>query len=119
MVVTLSIDPYTPLTVPLVRTRELRFGQSGRPETRHMTEGTSPDSFWTIGGRLASKKPLDLEKTTLILVERGEKVGLQPDGQFTIGRLRAGAYTLEVAIGSDLPRRFPITVPAEDCVLDV
>ena len=28
MVITLSIDPYTPLTVPLVRTRELRVGQS-------------------------------------------------------------------------------------------
>jgi hypothetical protein len=52
-------------------------------------------------------------------VEKGEKVVLQPDGQFVIGRLKAGAYTLEIAVGINAPRRYSITVPAADCVLDV
>jgi hypothetical protein len=119
LLVTLSADPYTPLTVPLVRTREIRIGPSALPELRQLDKNTLPDIFWTIGGRLTSKKPLDVEKTLLLLVERGEKVVLQPDGQFVIGRLKAGAYTLEVVIGSSAPRRYPITVPAADCVLEV
>ena len=119
LIITLSIDPYTPLTVPLVRQREIRIGQSSLPADRRLDEATVADSFWTIGGRLTSKKPLDFDKVSLTLIERGEKVVLLPDGQFAIGRLRAGAYTLEVAVGSDPTRRYSISVPAADYVLEV
>jgi hypothetical protein len=119
LIITLSIDPYTPLTVPLVRAREIRVGQSALPTSRRLDEATVADSFWSIGGHLTSKKPLDFEKISLSLVERGEKVVLQPDGQFVIGRLRAGVYTLEVAVGSDPARRYSISVPAADYVLEV
>jgi hypothetical protein len=119
LIITLSIDPYAPLTVPLVRQREIRIGPSAIPASQLLDEGTPSDNFWTIGGRLTSKKPLDIEKITMTLMERGEKVVVQPDGQFAIGRMRAGAYTLEIALGSDPARRYSITVPAADFVLEV
>jgi hypothetical protein len=119
LIITLSIDPYTPLTVPLVSGREIRIGPSAIPATHRLDDETSSDNFWTIGGRLTSKKPLDVEKITVMLMERGEKVVLQPDGQFAIGRMRAGAYTLEIAVGSDPARRYSISVPAADYVLEV
>jgi hypothetical protein len=119
MIITLSIDPYAPLTVPLVSHREIRIGPSAIPASHHLDDGAPSDDFWTIGGRLTSKKPLDVEKISVMLLERGEKVVLQPDGRFAIGRMRAGAYTLEIAVGSDPARRYSITVPAADYVLEV
>lgn len=119
IIITLSIDPYTPLTVPLVTQREIRIGPSTVPATHRLDDETTSDNFWTIGGRLTSKKPLEVEKITMMLLERGEKVVVQPDGQFAIGRMRAGAYTLEVAVGSDPARRYSISVPAADFVLEV
>jgi hypothetical protein len=117
--VTLALDPYTPQTVPLVRTRELQFGQSGRPITQNLDAGQNPDEFWSIGGHLNSQKPLDLEKLRLTLVEQGRSVPVLANGQFTIGRLKAGAYTLEITVGSDSARRYPIHVPSSDYELEV
>jgi hypothetical protein len=119
LTITLSIDPYAPLLVTLVRQREIRFGQSAEPAARRLDAGSAPDTFWSIGGRLTSQQPLEFEKISLILVERDEKVALLPDGQFVIGRLRAGAYTLEAAVGSNPVRRYSITVPAADVELEI
>lgn len=49
-VVTLALDPYTPMRVPLVRGREIRVGQSGTPISSKLDQGAQPDVFWTIGG---------------------------------------------------------------------
>jgi len=119
LIITLSMDPYSPLTVPLVREREIRFGPSAFPATRHLDQDATIDRFWTVGGQLTSKKALDMQTVGMILLERGDRVFIQPDGQFTIGRLRAGAYTLEVTAGDNPARHFSITVPAADVVLEV
>jgi hypothetical protein len=121
LTITLSIDPYAPLPVTLVRQREIRFGQPAEPAARRLAPhaGSAPDTFWSIGGRLTSQQPLEIENISLSLVERHEKVALLPDGQFVIGRLRAGAYTLEAAVGSNPVRRYSITVPAADVVLEI
>jgi Pvc16 N-terminal domain len=125
LIVTLAMDPYQPTVTPLVRTRELRIGPSPVPPSERLEEGIEPDRFWTIGGTLRSAQPLDAERVRLLLVERGQVVPLQPagDGQpgmrFAIGRLAAGAYTLEVSVEGREPRRFPISVPAADYDLEV
>jgi hypothetical protein len=125
LIVTLAMDPYQPTIAPLVRTRELRIGPSPMPPSERLEEGIEPDRFWTIGGTLRSAQPLDAERVHLVLVERGQEVPLQPagDGQpgvrFAIGRLAAGAYTLEVSVEGRQPRRFPISVPAADYDLEV
>jgi len=74
-----------------------------------------------VGGRLFSPKGLDLENLKVRLVERDQAVMLQPDGRFAIGGLADGAYTLEIRTGrtGEAPRRFTLTVPGNDILLEV
>lgn len=131
--VTLSMDPYLPITEPLVRTRELRVGQALPPETvsedgaegepaapvlqQALDERAGRDELWTIGGNLRSKEPL--EDVQVTLVERGLAVPVLPEGRFVIGHLRAGQYTLEVSVKGRKPRRHKIAIPAPDYELEV
>jgi hypothetical protein len=122
-VVTLALDPYHPISGPIVRTRELRMGQATAPLSQQLDGATEPDTFWTIGGTVRSHRPL--EKARLTLVERGLDVPLQLEGgeqteaRFSIGRLEAGDYTLEVAVDGGQPRRYKISVPSPDYDLEV
>jgi len=116
-VVTIALSPYLPIVGPLVRTREVRFGQSGQPRSEKLDEPEAAERWWTIGGRLHSTKPL--ENVRLTLVERGWDVPLQPEGRFAIGRLEAGDYTLEVAVDGRSIGRYPLSVPSPDYDLEV
>ncbi len=116
LMVTMTADPYQPTITPLVRTRELRVGQSATPSTQQLVEETEPDVFWTIGGTVHTNKPL--EELQLTLVEQGITVHLQDEGRFVIGRLRAGDYTLEIQAQGEQPKRHRITVPASDYDLE-
>ena len=118
-ILTLAFDPYTPAPVPLVRTRELAFGESPAPASRQPGEIDGSERFWTIGGHLRSSQPVDFGQVHLTLVEKGLVVPVGQDGQFTIGRLRAGPYTLEVASDGSPLRRFPIIVPSADFELEI
>ena len=55
------------------------------------------------------KEPL--EKARVILVEQGIEVLPRPDGEFLLGRLRRGEYTLEVSAEGYDPTHHQITVP--------
>lgn len=114
-VITVALNPYSPITGPLVRTRELRFGQAGQPWLQQLD--SEAERFWTIGGTLYSDQPL--ETVRMILVERGDEVPLQADGRFAIGRLRAGEYTLQVTHDGEKPQQFKIQVPSADYDLRV
>jgi hypothetical protein len=118
-VLTLALNPYHPLTTSLVRTRELRIGPSPVPLWQQLERGTAPDLFWTIGGTLRGDKPLDVASVRLTLVEQGQAVTVQEGGRFTIGNLKAGDYTLEVAVDGGQPRRYKVTVPSPDYDLEV
>lgn len=119
MLITIAIDPYTPLTVPLVREREVRVGQSHRPASFQLTGADAADVFWSIGGRICSIDPLDVEKLKVVLLETGSHIQVNPDGQFTIGRLRAGSYTLEVTVDGKAPQKFSVQVPSADFDLTI
>lgn len=112
-VVTIALDPYRPITAPLVRTRELRVGQpTGSMKSLRLDNRESQDVFWTIGGRVHGEVPLD--RVRLLLIERGLTVEVEPDGRFAIGNLRAGDYTLEISVEGREPQRRRITVPSAD-----
>jgi hypothetical protein len=110
LIVTITIDPYTPIVTPLAHTRETRWGRADLPEQE-------PEALWTIGGALRTERPL--AELRLTLVERGLDVPIQEDGQFAIARLQAGDYTLEVASNGQTLKRFPISVPSPDYELEV
>ncbi len=115
--ITLALNPYLPIEVPLVRTRELIIGQSGQPQLEQLTDGDQPDRFWTIGGIINTQEAP--ETIQLTLVERGLNIALQPEGRFSIGNLEAGNYTLEVAVGNQKPQQHSITVPSPDYEINV
>jgi len=118
LTVTLALNPYQPITGPLVRTRELRFGQSGEPATERLDEATAVETYWTVGGVIRSGgQPLATGHVSL--VDQGREVPLQEDGRFAIGHLRAGEYALAVSRDGGEPHRFRITVPAPDYDLDL
>lgn len=117
LTVTLTVDPYQPLVTPVVRSRDLRFGQSRQPAQERLIEEAEPEVFWTIGGSIQTDKPL--QELSLTLVERGQAVPLQEEGRFAIGRLKAGDYTLEITIKGGKPKRHKISVPAPDYDLKV
>jgi hypothetical protein len=118
LTVTLALNPYQPITGPLVRTRELRFGQAGEPPTQRLDEGGAEETYWTVGGVIQNNgQPLSGGRA--LLVEQGREVSLQEDGRFAIGRLRAGEYTLAVSVDGSEPRQLKIAVPAPDYDLDL
>jgi hypothetical protein len=116
-VVTMTVDPYLPVSGALVRTRELRIGPSGVPPSEQLDQGVEPDVFWTIGGTVRTQEPLD--GIRLKLVERDQDIAIQSGGRFSIGRMEAGEYTLEVSGEGRDARRYKISVPAADYDLEV
>lgn len=116
LTVTMALDPYAPTTTPLVISRELRFAQDIRRVPRARREDEL-EIFFAVRGTLVSKEPL--EKARVILVEQGIEVLPRPDGEFLLGRLRRGEYTLEVSAEGYGPTRHQITVPDGDYEIEV
>ncbi len=116
----MALNPYELITGPLVRTRELRFGQVQDPAlAQTLIKSAGVDTFWTIGGTLRSQSPLEIDKVRLTLVERGLEIDVKPEGRFSIGNLEAGDYTLECVTADGAPRRYKIKVPAPDYEIEV
>ena len=118
--VTMALNPYLLITGPLVRTRELRFGQAQEPAlAQNLIKPAGIDTYWTIGGTLRSQSPLEVDQVRSTLVERGLEIEVKPEGRFSIGNLEAGDYTLECVIAGGAPRRYKIKVPAPDYDIEV
>lgn len=117
MVATIALDPMLPFSAPIVRARELRFGQADPALTRQLLEQAGVGSYWTIGGIVRSKKPLS--NLNVRLIEDGRSATLQPEGRFTLGNLRAGDYTLEITADGRKPSLKQVTVPAPDYDFDL
>ncbi|MBX3051917.1 MAG: DUF4255 domain-containing protein [Caldilineaceae bacterium] len=120
--VTLTMDPHAPITVPLVRERELRVDDlaisSLREQKQTVANGltAAPDlppseKRWTVGGQLRLPS---LEAVSLSVVELERDVAVAADGTFVVGDLREGAYTLEVRRDNETPVRHVIAVPSGD-----
>jgi hypothetical protein len=116
-IVTVALNPYMPVNEPVVRTRELRVGQSKVPLLEQLDAQAGQDRFWRVGGRVRGDGPL--ENLRLKLVEQGRNVPVQPEGRFVIGNLRAGDYTIEISAEGQKPSQHEITVPAKSYDLEV
>ncbi len=107
--VTLALNPYQPLIGPVVKTRDLRFGQ--------IDQGQSHDRFWMVGGRLRGADRFG--NVHLKLVERGLDVTVAANGEFIIGNLESGVYTLAISTPErELPaHQLVVPSPAYDIEL--
>jgi hypothetical protein len=118
MVATLALDPTVPFTAPLVRTRELRFGQSANPKlTERIDNNGASGEYWTIGGSVRSKK--QLKNLSIRLLEDGQHVAMLGDGRYSIGNLKPGDYTLEISAEGVKPKQHKVKVPSPDYDFDI
>jgi hypothetical protein len=115
--ITLALNPFQTFTGPLVKTRELYFGLADElPDVQRLDGKAGEDRFWMVGGQLRSKKPLD--EVELKLLERSQTVPVRADGDFILGNLAPGDYTLELSIAGGKPKKHTITVPSESYDID-
>lgn len=115
--VTLALNPYPPVTEPLVRTRELRVGQADKLPLEQFDARAGLDRFWRVGGRVQADEPL--EDLRMKLVDKGLDVPIQSGGRFIVGNLKAGDYMLEISAEGRKPSLHEITVPSKSYDLEV
>lgn len=108
-IVTLAFNPYRPLTGPLVKSRDLRFKQ--------IAEDKPQDRFWMVGGTVRSAGPLP--KIQLTLDERGLNIPVAANGDYVIGNLETGDYTLTLSAEGRPPLKRKITVPSPAYDIDL
>ncbi|MFO7583557.1 MAG: DUF4255 domain-containing protein [Anaerolineales bacterium] len=119
--ITISVDPYKPLTFTQVRSREMRFMQDsgiGKPaDTITVTKKLSK-KYWVVSGALKSQK-YDISTLSLILVEKQQPVEVLEAGRFSLSGLAEGDYHLDILFNKKVIKRQKITVPGKDYDIQV
>jgi hypothetical protein len=116
-VVTVAIDPFAPITAPVITTRTTRFGQVPEGQPGRSSAAAGMDEYLRVSGRVRSAR--SLEGARLTLVERGQDLALHPGGGFVIHNVRPGSYTLELSLEGRKPRRFALKVPSPSYDIEV
>jgi len=122
LTVTLTIDPYKPITSPRVATSEVRFRQVPSPETTRPEDkekkSVSSKSYISMRGKVISQKysPSTLK---LILIETGKEIPVQEGGEFTLQRLTHGTYHLDIIFNGRVLRHEKFVVPISKLEINV
>ncbi|NET77567.1 Pvc16 family protein [Okeania sp. SIO1F9] len=111
--VTVSMkELFEPEATPIVITQDLQLGQLISPFSEQLIPATA-QRFFRIGGQVTDTENQPVVGATVILVERNLTAATDGNGQYSIGAIPAGAYTLRVQLGS-LLQEVNITVPVEN-----
>ncbi|NET24649.1 Pvc16 family protein [Okeania sp. SIO1I7] len=111
--VTVSMkELFEPEPTPIVITQDLQLGQQLSSSSEQFVPGTE-QRFFRIGGRVTDAENKPVVGATVILVEPNLTVATDGNGQYSIGSIPAGAYTLRVQL-EDLVQEVNITIPVEN-----
>lgn len=113
-VVTLALDPWTEVTGPIVRTLTLRTGQTETlPRRRQLSPDTAVVDMNFIGGTVAKGNE---PQTGIEVAIKGTGFFSTTDaqGQFSLGSVPAGDYTLVAWPAKGKPVEKRVSVPAGD-----
>ncbi|NES65813.1 MAG: DUF4255 domain-containing protein [Okeania sp. SIO2D1] len=111
--VTVSMkELFEPEPTPIVITQDLQLGQKLSPSSEQLVPGTE-QRFFRIGGQVTDTNSQPVVGATVILVEPNLTAATDGNGQYSIGAISAGAYTLRVQLG-DLLQEVNITIPVEN-----
>jgi Pvc16 N-terminal domain/Carboxypeptidase regulatory-like domain len=108
--VTISMQPFAPVTAKVVTEAEIRVGERTAPDKNAIASATLVDAF-RIGGRVTDAKDAPVAQANVSIIETGLSAITNSDGLYSIGMLRAGTFTLRVESGSKVVN-MSITVPA-------
>jgi hypothetical protein len=111
---TVAMNPYAPVSTPAVRSAEVRFGQSTRPAEQQLTAPDGEGRFLWIAGELRSRSGKPLNDARIRLIEKALEVPVQPGGQFVIGLLPRGRYTLEISAEGRRPVLQTLIIPSDN-----
>lgn len=112
--VTLTLDPWTEVTSPLVHTVTLRSGQAeALPNAYHLLADTQSDQSW-IGGVVHSKAASHDPLAGVEVTVQGTGLVAKSDalGHFVLGSLATGEYTLVARPPQGKAVQKTISVPA-------
>jgi len=122
LTVTLTIDPYKPMTSPRVATSEVRFRQVPSPETTKPEDrekkSVSSKSYFSVRGTLLSQK-YSASTLKLILKETGKEIPVLEDGEFALQRLTQGTYHLDIIFNGRVLRHEKFVVPIAKLEINV
>jgi hypothetical protein len=105
--VTISMEVFTPITAPITKTGMVRIGERTAADAQTLIPATKME-FYRIGGTVSSGG----NKIPGAMVEVGGlSARTDADGEFVLGAMAAGAYTLNVQSNATT-KQVPITVPA-------
>jgi hypothetical protein len=119
---TLALDPWSEVTGPIVRTLTLRAGQTSTlPVYQELDEGAIDFDYTYIGGtvRNAAKDYAPETGLNVAIKGTGRFDTTDESGQFTLGGMPPGEYTLVVWPAKGKPKEKKITIPADDGDYDV
>jgi hypothetical protein len=115
-ILTIALDPWKEVTGPVVRTLTLRAGQAGDlPRQPQFIPGSTNDQMIFIGGTLRdkSKDAAPLSGVQVAIKGTGLITTTDAEGNYTLGSLQPGEYTLVAWPAEGKPKEKKITVPAE------
>jgi Pvc16 N-terminal domain/Carboxypeptidase regulatory-like domain len=107
--VTIGMDVFAPVTAPIAKTGMLRVGERTAPDQETLIPATKM-GFFRIGGKVTTGGNA-VAGATVAVAGAGLSARTDGDGQYVLGAMTAGAYTLNVQSNSTT-KSVNITVPA-------
>jgi hypothetical protein len=110
VVATISMEVFAPITAPTVITEIVRLGKRTAPDEEEIIPSTL-QTFFRIGGRVTGAANAPVASATVTLVGTGFAAQTDADGEYILGSIPAGPYTLRVQSGATIRDKL-VTVPA-------
>ena len=119
--VTLALDPWKEVIGPIVRTRTLRTGQTSTLPSITELDSDSMAEMNSIGGTITStgRESAPLSGIQVAIKGTGFFAETNADGQFTLGSLPPGTYTLVAWPSTGKPKEKKISVPEKEGNYDI
>ncbi len=112
-IITLAMDPWQPMTTPLVFTRALRTGQTVTlPDKRELLAQTE-EMRAAIGG-IVTKANQPQPDLSVAVRDTGIVGRTDENGRFLLPNLPPGQHTLVIWSATGKPSEHPITIPADN-----
>lgn len=110
IVVTISLDPFAPVTAPLVITSDVRVGERTSPAEKKLKAQTKEDIF-RVSGRVTNAQGAPVGGAVVSLKNTGLSTATNAEGLYALGPLAAGSYTVRAQAGQSV-KEVNIVVPA-------
>jgi hypothetical protein len=107
--VTISMEAFAPVTAPVARTALVRLGERAAAGVETLVPATAIE-FYRIGGKVTSGGSA-VPGAMVAVAGAGLSSRTDGDGEYVLGAIAAGAYTLNVQ-SSGTTRQVTVTIPA-------